>query len=455
MFSLRTRLTILYGGLILTSSSLAVSGVFWGLHNHWVSLIDRDLEYQYGELEKLLDGNLPIHDPSILEALIGSYVNGVAWEFFFQIHTNTQGVVFSSANLGGRMLPDLTVGLSEAQNRVLSIGEIRVIERYLGALHVQVAVPVARYAEVEHRFVGIVLWGGPFLIMASVGLGWLLSRYSLRPLDQIFQTARKIGDEDLSQRIELPSGKDELHRLAVLLNDTFSRLEKSFGRTQQFVANAAHELKTPLAVMRLQSERLIASKNVPQDVKEELEDQLASIADVSEVIERLLVLSRAESGVMPVELVAVKIKSFLEDFAEDCRLLAEEKSIEFKIEVDQDGVVNCDPKWLRQALLNVLANAVRHSPEGSQIVLESSLSDVGWRIRVCDEGPGVPENQLHRLFERFYKAGSESEALQTSSGLGLAISKSLVELQGGEICCENRKDRTGLVVKVMIPRHCR
>jgi signal transduction histidine kinase len=264
------------------------------------------------------------------------------------------------------------------------------------------------------------------------------------------RSAQRITASNLSERLPVPPGNDEIAQLARLLNSLFGRLEAAFEQTKRFTADASHELRTPLSLIRLYAERLAASRNLGSSEIAQVEQQIEEIGRLNRLVDDLLMLARADAGNLGLRKKVTDIWPYLEDFGEDADALAEEKGQHFVLHNDGSGPVEFDPILLRQALLNLLTNALRHSPEGSQIELTSSVAGGRWAITLEDEGPGIPPDKLPYIFGRFVRFDSTTGEQTGGSGLGLAITKGIIEAHGGSIRIENRAPR-GLRAALSLP----
>ena len=289
--------------------------------------------------------------------------------------------------------------------------------------------------------------------LAGMGLGYGFSRITLRPVRAIEETARRIGADNLRERIAVPAGKDELAGLSTLLNEMFDRLEASFEQVRRFTADASHELKTPLALIRLNADRLRARVVNDAEAAEGLEDLLEEIGRMNRIIESLLFIAKAESGTLALEMKEQAVAEWLGPFAEDARVLAEDRGARFELARNDAGAMRLEPALMRQLLLNLVGNALNVSAAGGVVALESVHTERGWWFIVTDEGPGLAEENLGRIFERFVRFEAQAGGEMRGTGLGLAICRSIVELHGGTIRAENRKDgRSGLRVTVELRR---
>jgi two-component system heavy metal sensor histidine kinase CusS len=288
------------------------------------------------------------------------------------------------------------------------------------------------------------------MLIASVAIGFGLSRVILKPLNFIRETANRIRSDNLSERIPLPAHQDELADLTQLLNQMFDRLEDSFTQIKRFSADASHELKTPLSLIRLHAEKMLEDETLPASSVDAILVQLEEVARLNQIIEEMLFLSRAEAHAIKLSLTANAPEKFLRSFEQDALVLAEFNQQAFRLSVQGEGSVLFEERWLRQVWLNLLTNAFNATPPEGLVTMQSSFTTGAWHVTFEDEGKGLPEAELAQVFERFTQFGS-AEHRAKGSGLGLAISRSIVSLHGGTIKAVNRTDRSGLRVTISLP----
>jgi two-component system heavy metal sensor histidine kinase CusS len=256
--------------------------------------------------------------------------------------------------------------------------------------------------------------------------------------------------DNLSERILVPPVEDEISNLARLLNQMFDRLESSFKQVRRFTAEASHELKTPLSLIRLQTEKLLVEGGLNPAQEESVQMVLEEINRLNKIIEQLLFLSRAEADAVTITRKLQSPRTYFESFAQDARVLADSRGVHLKEHQNGDNMVEFDGRWLRQVLLNLLSNALNYTPPGSSVTLSSEVTTASWRVSVDDEGPGVPVADRERIFERFVRLVHTGQH-ETGSGLGLAICRSIITLHQGRIWAEEAANGTGLRVVFEIP----
>lgn len=270
------------------------------------------------------------------------------------------------------------------------------------------------------------------LFLVSVGVGWLLADWALRPIGRVTRVARRISATDLSQRIELGGPEDELRELADTFDDMLGRLESGFDNQRQFIQEASHELRNPIAVIRTNVDVALADPATPV---EDLRETLAVVGRASErmgvLVDDLLLYARRGA---PAERMAdVDAGQLVEETVADFAVSAVARKLRLVHQTEPGLVVTGDPVALRQALANLAANAVRLAPEGSTVTLAAGRRD-GWVWLACaDEGPGLSPADQARAFERFWQGDKVRGRSQGRSGLGLAIVRQIAQAHGGAV----------------------
>jgi len=296
----------------------------------------------------------------------------------------------------------------------------------------------------------VLFWVIPITAFLAAGLGFLLVWRMLRPVNAITRTAREIGERDLSRRIKVSDTNDELGKLASTLNQTFERLQKAFSRERQFTSDASHELRTPLSIMRGEASLALTRERRPEEYRKSLEVISGEIDHMSSTIDKLLVLTRTDSGKQFLNLDSIDLAGFLDDLASDFEALCEDKSLHFKLDIIDKVTIEGDKVRLREMFLNLLDNAIRYTPPGGGISVSLTKKGNNAYVGIKDTGIGIPQEHLVHIFERFYRVDKASSRNPRGAGLGLAISQSITELHGGKIEVESRVG-TGSTFRVILP----
>jgi len=275
----------------------------------------------------------------------------------------------------------------------------------------------------------------PVVILILVIGGYLITRRWLAPLDLMVREANRITATDLSRRLPVVDDGDELGRLGSVFNTTLSRLEDSFVTLDRFVADAAHELLTPLSTLRSVGEVGLRADRSPAEYREIIGSMLEEAQRLQLLTEKLLQLARAEGGAAIAERQLVRLDELARLCADDASVLAEEKQQAIVVEAVA-AAVETDALLLRQALQNLLDNAIKYSPPASTIILRIEEQPAHWLISVVDRGPGIDPAQRDRLTDRFFRADA-ARASHGGFGLGLAITKAYLRVLGGELRFES------------------
>jgi signal transduction histidine kinase len=279
----------------------------------------------------------------------------------------------------------------------------------------------------------------PFLAAVAALGGYLITRRAFRPVRQIIDAAERIGEgRDLSERIRIGAGKDEIHTLANTFNDMFGRLERSFESEKQFTSDASHELRTPVSVIVSQSEYALENAGTLEEAKGALSVILAHARKMSGLISQLLTLSRADRGHEKLNLETLNLSELAEMAAEEQREAAKGKGIEIRTNIAPGLRVRADETMMLRMLVNLVTNAVTYGRPGGHVAIE--LARNGGEIvgSVSDDGIGIAAEHLARIWERFYQVDPSRAAGRGGVGLGLSMVKWIAEAHGGRVSAASK-----------------
>ena len=295
------------------------------------------------------------------------------------------------------------------------------------------------------------LFGLPIGVFAAGLGGYALARRALAPVDRMAERARSITAESLTERLPVDNPHDELGRLATVFNETLTRLESSFEQMRRFTADASHELRTPLTAIRSVGEVGLRSKRDEFAYREIIGSMLEEADRLTQVVDRLLMLSRADNGEPKLSIELVDLSDLAEEVAGQLDVLAEEKHQSLQVEREGMPYSMADRLVLRQALLNLVDNAIKYSPDGGRITVRVAESAAGALIDVSDTGPGIPTELQSRIFDRFYRVDKSRSRDNGGTGLGLSIAKWAVEVNGGQLTLE-QTNGVGCTFRITLPQ---
>ena len=433
MRTISARITIWYAiGATLSFAVLMVLGAMF-LESALTRSLDQLNAAEFRQLLVQIGGDYAQVDRKVLARRLSNVDQYQSVLFYITINEPKTGdTVFSSANLKGDSIPDIK-GERRYTAEAPGLGPLRVGEFLLPPYDVTVATSARSLHDGIRAFSMI---GGALIVamlVMSIFIGRGFSRLVLSPLRRIRDTAERIGTDNLRERIPSDRVRDELGELVSLLNRMFDRIESGFNHVRQFSRDVSHELKTPLALIRLHAESIAKDGGEHTDIAIE---QIDEIARLDTLIDQMLFLSRADAQAIQLNLTEQDPLPFLESFAQDATALAEHSGCHFVMENCGDGKVAFEASWMRQLLFNIVSNALRAVPQGGVVSLNSSFDENKrrWRVIVADNGPGLSRDECSRIFEPFVRLGSRQS--DRGAGLGLTIARSIATLHQGRIFAE-------------------
>jgi heavy metal sensor kinase len=303
--------------------------------------------------------------------------------------------------------------------------------------HVEAAgAPVNGQQRIEQQLdeiLVVLVLGLPLTVgLAGVG-GYVLARRALTPIDHLAADARRITAERLHERLSVANAHDEIGRLAAVINDTFARLESSFDQLRRFTADASHELRTPLSVIRGIGELGLGQTRTAAEYKEAIGSMLEEVDRLTRLVDTLLQLSRGDAGTLRLSPESLDLSDLARDVASSLAVLAEERRQHLQVHAPQPIPVRADRLVLRDAIANLVDNAIKYGPQGSQIDITVRADTTEAALMVSDQGPGIPAEHRERIFDRFYRVDEGRSRGMGGTGLGLAIAQWAVAANGGQI----------------------
>jgi heavy metal sensor kinase len=449
--SIRWRLTLWYGA-VLAAVLTAFGGAVYLMMRH--GLLERTDVELAGELHEMIDDVEMTTDWSDL---------GRRWSRRFARYG---GYEFQSSIVSGPTLgrsdrlvsaplpvPSIPYSLHRLDFESVPLGartvdlgpqgrwrvDAQLVPAREGPVVVQVAATLAAVDHELAELLAVLLLTGPLALAGALGGGYLLARTALAPVDRMAAAADQITANRLDLRLQVPNPDDELGRLGRTLNGMIARLQQSFEEIRRFTGDAAHELRTPLAVMRNAAEVALRLPRDSEQYRTVLEEMLEEVERLTRLSEELLFLCREDARLVPMTRESVRLDELVQEVADHLRVVAVEKRQTIAVDFPGPCTVLGNAELLRRLLFNLLDNAIKYTKDGGSISVQGAFLSDKVRVVVADNGIGIAAEHIPHIFDRFYRVDPARGREATEGiGLGLAICRSIVESHGG--CIEVESD---------------
>ena len=446
----RARLTLWYVAAMVVVLTIYAAGVFGFVSRSGSRALDArvrsDFTWAAEMWEQQSDGTVTWFD-----ADAAGQDEDNPW---LQVWTPAGELLFQTAVARRNPLPDASSLAARPPEHIVLVGgpgpDFRVLSRpaLVGGkpVIIQVAVSDAPMRRELQELTLFLVLGLPFGVAAAGLGGYALARGALAPVTRMAARAQSITAARLNDRLPVDHPHDELGRLAVVFNETLERLEQSFQQMQHFTGDVSHELRTPLTAIRTVGEVALREARSPDAYRTTIGSMLEEVDRLTSLVERLLTLSRADIGPAQLQIERVDLGELADEVASYLTVLAEENGQ--SIVVRRAGVAACevDRLILRQAMVNLVDNAIKYGPAGSEISLAVASRKGDVVLEVRDHGPGIAADRGARIFDRHYRVGTAGRG----AGLGLAIAKWAVEANRGQLTWEARTEG-GSVFRISLP----
>ena len=457
--SLRVRLTAWYFGVVALSFLLISVVAVYGMDRSIQGAVDSALLERASAVQRLIEREVRSDSLEDLKDELREHSGLSSADQLMQVADAQGNWLYRSRSLVSHPIPlqhqdqtytDRFAGLllRVRSERVLVNGQW---------FSIQVATPMHEFHEAVEHFRSLLIIAAPFLLVCATAGGYFMSRRALSPVQKIIGAAENIGATNLSSRLVVPNTADELQRLSETLNNMLSRIESAFQRIAQFTADASHELRTPLAILRTRTELALRRPRSESEYREVLQQLLHGLERGSDLVERLMLLARADSGDPILQRERIRLDLILGSVCEQGATLAAAKDLRFQAQLSPDGLpIEGDADFLERLFLILIDNAIKYTRPGGEIGVSSQIEagsapdkfDV--IISVRDTGIGVSGADLPHLFERFYRVDKARSRESGGAGLGLAIGRWIARAHRGDIEVESVLGK-GSVFRVRLP----
>lgn len=438
--SVGVRLTLWYLAIFALGELVFGAGMWFILRQSVYDMVDDDLESQVDDLKNLLELQ---KDASIakVRAEVNETYNIEHPGDYLAVYAEDGELIYRSKFLEAHpqmLLPARQVGQSRSRNQKLDGRHFRFVYETVAAngqkFTVEMGVPSDDAVETLHLFRYYLLMFAPLLLLVAAGVGYWMGRRALSPVDALVRTAREVSGANLSSRLQKLETGDELQRLSDTLNEMLDRIETAFLRVTQFTADASHELRTPVSLIRTEAELALRRSRGEAEYKESLRHILLEAERTTVLIEQLLALARADSGRETLHMQFVDLHQILHGIVDSWQQVASIRELQFSAKIEEeDALVMGDETMLRRLIDILLDNAFQYTPSPGSVSLRLEQREETITIVVQDSGVGIAEEEQGKIFERFYRVDQARSRARGGTGLGLAIAHWIVTQHHGSI----------------------
>jgi heavy metal sensor kinase len=453
--SMRLRLAFWYSAILALVLSLFGVSAFYLMRRSIHRTVDEELDSRFKGVRQLIEHSARIDNKENLEDSLREHSDLRAGGELLQVSDQQGHWLYRSEVMSRLGVARPQTFSAKAYTLPFEKDPLRVLDRTVTAGNqsyvVQVAEEMDDFYGALDRFRTLLLVAIPILLLGAASGGYWMSRHALDPVDRIIQTAQNISVHNLSSRLDVPATGDELQRLSETLNGMLERLETAFKKITQFTADASHELRTPVAVMRTRAELSLRRARSVEDYRDTVAQIHSELERTTELIEKLMFLARTDSGADPIPFAPVNLSEIVHEVDTQGSALAENKQVSFHENVPEHPVwVQGDEHLLRRLFLILIDNAVKYTPAEGMVevsILEQNGIAIG---QVRDTGIGVAAADLPNIFERFYRADKARSRETGGTGLGLSIGRWIAEAHAGTIEVESSPGH-GSTFQVRLP----
>ena len=435
--SIKAKIIIFY--LIVLFVSLSVLGIslYFGLKKIVYNSIDSSLQSKAEALATLIKEDEEEMDFKFSDEIMWEYSSPKS-KSYFQIRRFNGTTIEKSASLKNSELPFKPEKDITFYTIYLNGSPVRLINFPLHNIIIQCAEDMQKEINLLKSYkIHLSLSIFALMVISALG-GFLIAKKALNPVKEISATIDRISETNLSERVNIKDIPDELKQLATSFNRTFDRLEKAFNRQKQFIADASHELKTPLSVILTQGEVVLRRQRSAEEYEKAIKTIIATAKMMSQIVQKLLVLARLNTDKIELKFENIDLAEITRESVKLLKPLAEQKSIKINVSGDEKPTVFGDKALLLELFTNLIDNAVKYNVSHGEIniLFKEEKDFVVTEIR--DTGIGIPEKDLDKVFERFYRVDNVYSKEVGGLGLGLSICKEIVNLHGGKIEIKSR-----------------
>lgn len=444
--SIGVRLTFWYLAIFALGELVFGAGMWFILRGNLYDIVDDGIENQLDDLKSFLKAQKPDTTLAELQEEVKQTYSIEHPGDYLALYLGNGDLVYRSAFLQAHpsvLMPPEQVKRPITRGRRIEHRPFHFLFQKAsvnGRIYIiEMGAPADDAVDTLHQFRNYLWMFAPLLLLAAAALGHWISRKALSPVDELVRTAREVSGTSLGTRLPKLNTGDELQRLSDTLNEMLDRIEAAFSRITQFTADASHELRTPVSLVRTEAELALRRARGEEEYRESLRHILVEAERTTALIEQLLSLARADSGGEVIPLAKLDIRPLLQNVAEGWKQVATIRGLQFATNIEeQNAFVMGDETLLRRLADILLDNAFKYTSAPGSVCLQLEARPDNFTIVVQDSGIGIAREEQPKIFERFYRVDKARTRSQGGAGLGLAIARWIVAQHHGEITVESR-----------------
>lgn len=461
--STRFLTTLWYAVIFLLLEALLGMIIYFYLFNNSQKKLDSSLSAQAASIMRIVKTkhvDLDSFEPDSIYASEEDLIWDIIYDVvvfnerntFIQISAGPK-LLYKSANLGKINLDFAMTKKPEKEfsffNEALSQNEIRAIQIVDDKYKVIVAYPQEHIYQTLNSLTDIYIVIAPIFFVISILGGALISQRSLSRIDRIIEKTEEITAQNLNDVIPGGEHSDEYGRLVRKMNEMISRIRTSVEYMNQFSISAAHELKTPLTILRGEIEVAIKSEKTPREYIEILRSNYEETLRLIKIVDNLFFISKSENSLIKLNPRQTEVREYFTSLLKNLSVLAAEKRIDIELKLENDFTTEFDNQLIKQAMINLVDNAVKYGTEKDPVIIEvKQANEKFWLLKVTNKVEELNSDKLEKIFDRFYRIESSRSRMNGGVGLGLAVVKSIALLHGGEINADKNNNELSIIMKL-------
>ncbi len=426
--TLRARVTLWSVGVVTIALALFAAGAAWSLRQELIENLDKDIKAEAHDFFiALKQQRVDWRDRRSVEALFDQSKQ----LRYLEIRNDAGDVLYRSQEL--EKAPAFLMPGRAKQNVTWNGRAVRFGVFHQDGIVLGVGGETKEITETVEQLLLAYVVVLPIVIVAVAFGAWWIARRAVAPVEAIAAQAETISVSDLHQRLPASSSQDEIAHLTSVLNGMFDRLQRSFDQVARFTSDASHELKTPLALMRAEAESALNAPNLAPDQRELCANVIKQCLQLSQIVDGLLFLSRADNRHLALEQETVDLTSLVRELREDAEILALPLNLTLQCNLPSELRVRGDRRLLSRALMNLIDNAIKYNHAGGAVVVSALVHRETAVITIRSNGDGILGEAKEKVFDRFYRGDSLSGDVATGHGLGLSIAREIARAHNGDV----------------------